>query len=109
MAVRPSAMNHAVRRVQAHVSSRGTLKANAWYFAMLCILRHGFRSMMQCTMYEDKRLPDYEKLKAIAWQIRTKSAGSVAGFVLGSDMESTDTEADNPAEVDAPAATMDNS
>jgi len=31
-------------------------------------------NVMQCTMYEDKRLPDYEKLKAIAWQIRTKSA-----------------------------------
>lgn len=76
--------------------------------AMYPVTRIPF-NVMQCTMYEDKRLRDYEKMKAIAWQIRTKSAGSVAGFVLGSDMESTDTEADNPAEVDAPAATMDNS
>jgi hypothetical protein len=37
--------------------------------------------VMQCTDYEDRRLPDYSQMKEIAWQIRSKSAGSVAGFV----------------------------
>jgi hypothetical protein len=37
--------------------------------------------VMQCTDYEDRRLPDYENMKEIAWQIRAKDAGSVAGFV----------------------------
>ncbi len=33
-------------------------------------------------MYDDKRLPDLNDLKEIAWQLRTKSAGSKAGFVV---------------------------
>ena len=37
--------------------------------------------VMQCTDYEDRRLPDFDNMKEIAWQIRTKNAGSVAGFV----------------------------
>jgi hypothetical protein len=37
--------------------------------------------VMQCTDYEDRRLPDFDNMKEIAWQIRSKSAGSVAGFV----------------------------
>jgi len=32
-------------------------------------------------MYEDKRLPEFCQMEKIAWEIRTKSAGSVAGFV----------------------------
>ena len=37
--------------------------------------------VMQCTDYEDRRLPDFDNMKEIAWQIRSKNAGSVAGFV----------------------------
>jgi len=37
--------------------------------------------VMQCTDYEDRRLPDFENMKEIAWQIRAKDAVSVAGFV----------------------------
>src|SRR6478736_1253278 len=32
--------------------------------------------VMQCTDYEDRRLPDFENMKEIAWQIRSKSAGT---------------------------------
>jgi hypothetical protein len=47
--------------------------------------------VMQCTDYEDRRLPDFENMKEIAWQIRTKSAGSVAGFVtVPEETDSTD-------------------
>ena len=35
----------------------------------------------QCTDYEDRRMPDFEDLEEIAWQIRGKSAGHEAGFV----------------------------
>ncbi len=37
--------------------------------------------VLQCTDYEDRRLPSYKNLEEIAWQIRSKRAGSVAGFV----------------------------
>lgn len=37
--------------------------------------------VMQCTDYEDRRLPSYDELKEIAWHIRSKSAGHEAGFV----------------------------
>lgn len=37
--------------------------------------------VMQCTDYEDRRLPSYSDMKEIAWQIRSKSAGHEAGFV----------------------------
>jgi hypothetical protein len=42
-------------------------------------------NVRQCSAYEDKRLPDIDELKEIAWQIRSKSAGSVAGFVTVSE------------------------
>jgi len=35
----------------------------------------------QCTGYEDRRLPDFEEMKEIAWQLSSKSAGHEAGFV----------------------------
>src|SRR5215471_21176038 len=38
--------------------------------------------VLQCTMYEDRRLPDFEQMEEIAWQIRSKNAGHSAGFVL---------------------------
>lgn len=37
--------------------------------------------VMQCSDYQDRRLPDYYEMKQIAWQIRSKSAGHEAGFV----------------------------
>lgn len=37
--------------------------------------------VMQCSSYEDSRLPSYSDMQAIAWQLRTKSAGHEAGFV----------------------------
>lgn len=43
-------------------------------------------------MYEDKRLPEFEELKEIAWQISSKSAGHKAGFVLASGQKSGESE-----------------
>lgn len=37
--------------------------------------------VMQCTDYEDRRLPHYDEMKEIAWPICSKSAGHEAGFV----------------------------
>ena len=37
--------------------------------------------VMQCSSYEDRRLPTYGEMQTIAWQLRTKSAGHEAGFV----------------------------
>ena len=37
--------------------------------------------VMQCTDYEDRRLPRYSDMQEIAWQVRSKSAGHEAGFV----------------------------
>jgi hypothetical protein len=67
-------------------------------------------NVRECSMYEDKRLPDYENMKEIAWQIRTKSAGSVAGFVTapeeGSQEEIQPTVQETPEQItgEAPAA-----
>ena len=36
---------------------------------------------MECTNYEDRRLPTLGDMEAIAWQFRCKSAGHVAGFL----------------------------
>jgi hypothetical protein len=44
-------------------------------------------SVRQCSMYEDKRLPDFCQMEKIAWEIRSKNAGAVSGFVLASDLE----------------------
>jgi hypothetical protein len=38
-------------------------------------------NVRQCSMYEDKRLPDFCQMQKIAWEIRSKSAGARAGFV----------------------------
>ena len=52
--------------------------------------------VMQCTDYEDRRLPDFENMKEIAWQIRSKSAGSVAGFVtVPEETDSTDQQGED--------------
>jgi hypothetical protein len=44
-------------------------------------------SVRQCSMYEDKRLPDVEDLEEIAWPLISKSAGHRAGFVLVSQAQ----------------------
>ncbi|MFL6389587.1 MAG: hypothetical protein ACJ71U_19070 [Terriglobales bacterium] len=44
-------------------------------------------NVRQCSMYEDKRLPDFCQMEKIAWEIRSKNAGAVSGFVLASDLE----------------------
>jgi len=56
--------------------------------------------VMQCTDYGDRRLPDFDNMKEIAWQIRSKSAGSVAGFVTVAEEQDCRTEAE-PEEVPA--------
>ncbi len=49
--------------------------------------------VMQCTDYEDRRLPSFEELKQVAWQISSKSAGHEAGFVpLGKVKSNEDAE-----------------
>jgi hypothetical protein len=62
--------------------------------------------VMSCTMYDDKRLPDYEQLRQIAWDVRAKSAR--AGFVLASEVEASQVpgkdEVQEPAEPPAVAA-----
>jgi len=65
-------------------------------------------NVRQCSMYEDKRLPDFGQLQKIAWEIRSKNAGAAAGFVLGSDMdELADDEHETECPGFAPAATKD--
>ena len=44
-------------------------------------IRIPFR-VRECTDYVDKRLPCIEDLEEIAWQLRSKSAGKKAGFVV---------------------------
>jgi len=63
--------------------------------------------VMSCTMYDDKRLPDYEQLKQIAWDVRARNDGAKAGFVMASDMAKPQTEKDpsdrSPVAVEASA------
>ncbi|MBZ5489693.1 MAG: hypothetical protein LAO76_02020 [Acidobacteriia bacterium] len=63
--------------------------------------------VMQCTDYEDRRLPDFDNMKEIAWQIRSKSAGSVAGFVtLPEETDSRDQQDEaKPEEIPAASET----
>jgi hypothetical protein len=35
----------------------------------------------ECSEYADRRLPDVEEMKEIAWSLRSKSAGHKAGFI----------------------------
>lgn len=46
-------------------------------------------SVRQCSMYEDKRLPDFDQMAEVAWTIKSKKAGQTAGFVLLSDVDGT--------------------
>lgn len=66
-------------------------------------------NVRQCSMYEDKRLPDFCQMEKIAWQVRSKKAGASAGFVLGADLEEpADEETDDEVPPGfAPAAVKD--
>lgn len=63
-------------------------------------------NVRQCSMYEDKRLPEFCQMERIAWAIRTKSAGSVAGFVTVPEA-APDEKAELPEEIPAAAKTDD--
>jgi hypothetical protein len=49
-------------------------------------------SVRQCSMYEDKRLPDFDDMEEIAWPLTSKSAGNRAGFVLVSEVKKAQTQ-----------------
>jgi hypothetical protein len=55
-------------------------------------------NVRQCSMYEDRRLPDFEDMKEFAWEIRSKSAGSRAGFVLASELANSNSGEKKPEE-----------
>jgi hypothetical protein len=65
------------RIIQGYAESERLVFCHATY----PVTRVPFK-VSECTMYDDKRLPDLNDLKEIAWQLRTKSAGSKAGFVV---------------------------
>ena len=49
-------------------------------------IRIPFR-VRECSDYVDKRLPCIEDLEEIAWQLRSKSAGKKAGFVVAAALQ----------------------
>jgi hypothetical protein len=57
--------------------------------------------VMQCSMYEDRRLPDYEALKDIAWDVRARQDGARTGFVLASDLAADNKPGTAPGEAPA--------
>lgn len=68
-------------------------------------------SVRQCSVYEDKRLPDFDDKEEIAWPLTSKSAGNRAGFVLASEVKKKlqaqeQQEQEKPQE--APAAASEN-
>jgi len=65
------------RIIQGYAESERLVFCHATY----PVTRVPFK-VSECTMYDDKRLPNLEDLKEIAWQLRTKRAGSKAGFVM---------------------------
>jgi hypothetical protein len=60
--------------------------------------------VMSCSMYDDKRLPDYEQLRQIAWDVRATSEGARAGFVLASELEKPKQGEPEPEQTQVPAA-----
>jgi hypothetical protein len=68
------------RIIQGYAESERIVLCDATYPA----LRVPFK-VMQCSMYDDRRLPDYDKLEAIAWRIQPKGNGNVPGFVTVAD------------------------
>ena len=58
---------------------------------IVCFSRYIFLSkVMECTDYADKRLPCVEDMEEIAWRLRTKKAGTRAGFLVG--LETNDSQ-----------------
>src|SRR5215813_1498611 len=65
-------------------------------------------NVRQCSMYEDKRLPDFEQMQKYAWEIRSKSAGARAGFITVPEEgqpQHQEQEEEQPVEVSAAADT----
>jgi hypothetical protein len=50
----------------------------------------------QCSDYEDKRLPTLKAMEDVAWFLRIKSAGSVAGFVSAKEMQALRERGEEP-------------
>ena len=46
----------------------------------------------ECSDYIDKRLPEIEAMEEVAWIIRSKSAGSRAGFVTVAELDGSEEE-----------------
>jgi hypothetical protein len=89
------------RIIQGYTESERIVFCDAMYDP----IRIPFK-VMQCSDYEDRRLPDFEQMELIAWQIRSKSAGHKAGFVLLSDVETQQHDEEESRE--APAAAAEN-
>ena len=49
----------------------------------------------ECSDYADKRLPDVEEMKKIAWMLVTKSAGKPIGFVSAEEFQKLEEEKEN--------------
>jgi hypothetical protein len=92
------------RIIQGYAESERIIFCDALYDP----IRIPFK-VMQCTDYEDKRLPDFDQMAEIAWQIRSKSAGRKAGFILLSDLAKPQTqEEDEEKPQEVPAAATEN-
>lgn len=64
-------------------------------------------AVRECSMYEDKRLPDFDDMEEIAWPLTSKSAGNRAGFVLATEAKKQTQDQDEPDKPEeAPAATV---
>ena len=70
------------RIIQGYAESERIVFCDAMYDP----IRIPFK-VSQCSDYEDKRLPTMEAMESVAWFLRTKSAGNVAGFVSASEMK----------------------
>src|SRR2546430_17469513 len=108
MVVRRWAMSRAALRASARASSKVTegyavSERLAFCDVMYPPTRIPF-NVRQCSMYEDKRLPDFEEMKEFAWELRSKSAGAKAGFVLASELaKPAAAQEEKPAELPAAA------
>ncbi len=54
--------------------------------------------VVRCTGYTDRRLPDLDEMKEIAWVLRTKSAGHRAGFVSAEKNRELEVEEEEESE-----------
>src|SRR5258708_37625435 len=70
------------RIIQGYAESERIVFCDAMYDP----IRIPFK-VSQCSDYEDKRLPTLQAMEDVAWFLRSKSAGSVAGVFSPSRME----------------------